>query len=98
MVADVERAPNLCLVLITPDRSAVRWAFEVPVPGTRLRDWSGTWTVDDVVKSGVDTYTVFCSRRDNGPLVRGKDIATDLLGRVQERVSARARRKRSFFP
>ena len=61
--AAMSRLPNVCLVLITPDSSEIRWVSAAPEPGARLHSRFGrTWiVVDDVFQSGPMTYTVFAS-------------------------------------
>ena len=44
--------PNVCIVLITPDSSEIRWVYAVPEPGVRIHGrFPGTWLViDEVLK------------------------------------------------
>jgi hypothetical protein len=87
----------------------------LPTPGTRIRDrggdsWGKTWVVDEVLQSGVDTYTVYCvsrgeyldrfrERRDLLP----NDLAAELLEVARLTRDAvteplRARRNRKDMP
>ena len=89
--------PNVCLVLITPDTSEIRWVPEVPEPGVRLPGrFSGEWlVVDEVLQSGLTTYTVFGSTAPEGRMDHAIDQALDLaagaLDRVQESAPATLR-------
>ena len=73
--------PNVCIVLITRDSSEIRWVYAVPEPGGRIHGrFPGTWlVVDEVLKSGVTTYTVFGSTAPEGLV----DQARDAVERVQ---------------
>ena len=92
--------PNVCLVVVTPDSSEIRWVPEVPEPGVRLPGrFPGEWlVVDEVLQSGVMTYTVFCSTAPEGRMDHAMDQALDLaagaLDRVQESVPPALRRSR----
>jgi hypothetical protein len=92
----VSQLPNVCLVLITPDSSEIRWVPEVPEPGVRLPGrFSGEWlVVDEVLQSGVTTYTVFSSPAPEGRLDQAIDLASGALDRVQESVPATLRPSR----
>ena len=59
----MSRLPNVCLVLITPDSSEIRWVSAVPEPGVTLPSRFGETriVVDEVFQSGPRTYTVFAS-------------------------------------
>ena len=93
----VSGLPNVCLVLITPDSSEIRWVPEVPEPGVRVPGrFPETWLViDEVLQSGVTTYTVFGSTAPEGRMDHAIDQALDLaagaLDRVQESAPATLR-------
>ena len=59
----MSRLPNVCLVLVTPDSSEIRWVSAAPKPGMRMHGrFQGTWlVVDEVLQTGAMTYTVFAS-------------------------------------
>ena len=84
--------PNVCLVLITPDSSEIRWVPEVPEPGVRVpgRFQGERLVLDAVLQSGAMTYTVFGSTPPEGRMDHAIDQALDLaagaLDRVQESV------------
>ena len=81
--------PNVCLVLITSDSSEIRWVSAVPEPGVRIPGrFPGAWlVVDEVLQSGVMTYTVFGSTAPEGLIDQARDLAADAVERVQESVS-----------
>ena len=81
--------PNICLVLITPDSSEIRWVSAVPEPGVRIPGrFPGGWlVVDEVLRSGVMTYTVFGSTAPERLIDQARDLAADAVERVQESVS-----------
>ena len=85
----VSRLPNVCLVLITPDSSEIRWVPAVPKPGVRIPGrFPGAWlVVDEVFQSGVMTFTVFGSTAPEGLIDQARDLAADAVERVQESVS-----------
>src|SRR6476659_1321456 len=85
----VSRLPNVCLVLIAPDSSEIRWVSAVPKPGVRMHGrFPGAWlVVDEVVQSGVMTYTVFGSTAPEGLIDQARDLAADAVERAQESVS-----------
>ena len=87
----VSPLPNVCLVLITPNSSEIRWVHAVPEPGVRIHGrFPGTWlVVDEVLKSGDMTYTVFGSTAPEGLIDQARDLAADAVERVQESVSLR---------
>jgi hypothetical protein len=89
MPCAVSRLPNVCLVLITPDSSEIRWVFAVPEPGERIPGrFPGAWlVVDEVLQSGVMTYTVFGSTAPEGLIEQARDLAADAVERVQESVT-----------
>jgi hypothetical protein len=73
-------------VLVSPESSESRWLDRIPTPGTRLRAghgiWGQTWVVDEVLQSGINTYTVFLvDRREYVRNLRQRserDLATEL--------------------
>ena len=85
----VSGLPNICLVLITPDSSEIRWVSEVPKPGVRIPGrFPGAWlVVDEVLQSGVMTHTVFGSTAPEGLIDQARDLAADAVERVQESLS-----------
>ena len=85
----VSRLPNICLVLITPDSSEIRWVSAAPKPGVRIPGrFPGEWlVVDEVLQSGAMTYTVFGSTAPEGLMDQARDLAADAVERVQESVS-----------
>jgi len=88
----VAHLPNVCLVLVTPDSSEIRWVSAVPDPGVRLpgRFPGESLVIDEVLRSGVMTYTVFGSTPPEGRMDHAIDQALDLaagaLDLVQESV------------
>jgi hypothetical protein len=90
----VSRLPNVCLVLITPDSSEIRWVPAVPKPGVRIhgRFPGASLVVDEVLQSGVMTYTVFGSTAPEGLIDQARDLAADAVERVQESMSPRTTR------
>ena len=63
----------------------LRWVRKVPRHGVRVRSSEGTdWIVDDVLRSGVDTYTVTC-------------VAPAELADMRERAVAYLRRDWEFI-
>jgi hypothetical protein len=105
--------PVLC-VLVFPDSTESRWFERVPSPGSRIRSegghyyWGRTWVVEEVLQSGINTYTVFlASRRDYARTRRESagdvDMAAELL-ELARRAGAtveetrRRRRARRFLP
>ena len=87
-------------MLITPDSSEIRWVPEVPEPGARLPGrFPESWLViDEVLQSGVMTYTVFGSTPPEGRMDHAIDQALDLaagaIDRVQESVAPTLRPSR----
>lgn len=81
--------PNVCIVLITPDSSEIRWVHAAPEPGDRIHGrFPGTWlVVDEVLQSGVVTYTVFGSTAPEALGDQARDLAADAVERVQGSVS-----------
>jgi len=97
---NVAHLPNVCLVLITPDSSEIRWVPTVPEPGVRLpgRFPGESLVIDEVLRSGVMTYTVFGSTPPEGRMDHAIDQALDLaagaIDRVQESVAPTLRPSR----
>lgn len=85
----MSRLPTVCLVLITPDSSEIRWVSDVPRPGERIHGrFQGTWIfVDEVFQSGVMTYTVRGSTAPERLLGQARELAADAVERVQESAS-----------
>jgi hypothetical protein len=85
----VSRLPDICLVVITPDSSEIRWVPAVPRPGVRIHGrFRGAWlVVDEVLQSGAVTYTVFASTASEGLLEQARDLAGVAVERVQESAS-----------
>lgn len=64
------------VLILFPDSSELRYMREPPRLGQRVRSVDGNvWTVAEVLKSGIDTYTVNCTPRLEGV----RDFAADLL-------------------
>ena len=92
-------------VFLFPDSSENRWLDRLPPPGASVRSREGkAWTVDEVLQSGRETYTVFCvDRREYRDRNRRRsdgttDLATELLEaarNAREGVTARRHRRRS---
>ena len=85
----MSQLPNVCLVLITPDSSEIRWVSAVPKAGEKIpgRFRGARLVVDEVLQSGVMTYTVFGSTAPEGLIDHARDLAADAVERVQESVS-----------
>ena len=90
----MSRLPNVCLVLITPDSSEIRWVSAVPKAGEKIpgRFPGASFVVDEVLRSGVVTYTVFGSTAPEGLIDQARDLAASAVERVQESVSPTAMR------
>lgn len=75
-----------------PDSTETRWFDRLPPPGTRIYShdgdllWGRVWVVDEVLQSGVDTYTVFCVGRDEyvEKLRSGAGATPDLAAELLE--------------
>ena len=90
--------PDVFLVLLFPDGSEFRWVSEPPRPGSGIRSSRGqSWRVEEVLQSGVRTYTVYCGAPRHG-LAGARDLAADLLGRARKTVSSEKRTRRRFIP
>jgi hypothetical protein len=67
---DEQRSVGGHCVLNFPGSTESRWLDKLPTPGTRIRSHGGhgyraqVWIVDEVLRSGQDTYTVICVGRD----------------------------------
>ena len=81
-------------MLITPDSSEIRWVSAVPKAGEKIpgRFPGASFVVDEVLRSGVVTYTVFGSTASEGLIDQARDLAADAVERVQESVSPTTRR------
>ena len=96
----VSHLPDVCLVVVTPDSSEIRWVPTVPEPGVRLpgRFPGESLVIDEVLRSGVMTYTVFGSTPPEGRMDHAIDQALDLaagaIDRVQESVAPTLRPSR----
>ena len=90
----VSRLPNVCLVLITPDSSEIRWVPTVPKAGEKIpgRFPGASFVVDEVLQSGQTTFTVFGSTAPEGLIDQARDLAGDAVERMQESVSPRTMR------
>jgi hypothetical protein len=90
----VSGLPNVCLVLMTADSSEIRWVSAAPKPGERIQGrFPGAWfVVDEVLQSGLVTYTVFGSTAPEGLIDQARDPA-DAVERVQESVSRTTMRR-----
>lgn len=95
MIRGVSKRPNVYLVLIFPDSTECRWAWEQPRIGSEINCSDGTkWRVEEVMRSGTKVYTVHC-----GPLSHGlTDLGADLLDRAREALSSSRRRRREYLP
>lgn len=106
------RAGGYC-VLVSPEFSEAAWLDRIPTRGTRLRRrgghefWGRTWVVDDVLQSGINTYTVFLvDRRQYVRSMRQRsetDLAAELLElarRTRDTVDERRERwgRRDYLP
>ena len=94
----MSRLQSVCLVMVTPDSSEIRWVSAVPKPGDRINGrHPGTWVlVEDVYPSGVATHTVFASTAMEGRFDQTLDRAVDAAERLQVVVSPTPRR--AFVP
>lgn len=82
----LDDTPNTFLVLVFPDSSEFRWVHRTPRLGSRIRSRTGhVWTVSEVLRSGADTYTVFCVAPRHG-LGDVRELAADLLARARESI------------
>ena len=81
-------------MLITPDSSEIRWVSAVPKAGEKIpgRFPGASFVVDDVLQSGLTTFTVFGSTAPEGLIDQARDLAADAAERVQESVSPRTMR------
>jgi hypothetical protein len=95
-------------ILSFPRSTETRWLEKPPSPGTRIRDHGGhgyraqVWIVDEVLRSGRDTYTVFCIGRSeyldhlrNGAGFQ-PDLDAELLEAVRRMKSAIAEGRRRW--
>jgi hypothetical protein len=82
-------------VIRFPDSAEIRHLDGVPSPGTRLRSASGNeWLVAEALRSGRDTYTVFCVGREEPKEADIPSAQTRLsvVGEVADELLQRARR------
>jgi len=79
-------------VLITSDSSEIRWVSAVPKPGVRIpgRFPGASLVVDEVLRSGAMTYTVFASTAPEGLIDQARDLASEAVEHVQDSVSPAA--------
>ena len=95
--SDVYEPPNVFIVLVFPDSSEFRWVHERPRLGSGIRSSLGqSWRVDEVLQSGVNTYTVHCVEQ-RGSSIGVRDLAADLLERTRRAVSLEGRRRRRRY-
>ena len=82
-------------MLITPHSSEIRWVSAVPKAGEKIPGrFRGAWlVVDEVLQSGVMTYTVFGSTAPEGLIDQARDLAADAVERVQESFSPTTMRR-----
>ena len=72
------------VLFLFPDSSELRSMREPPKLGRRVRSVKGdVWTVAEVLKSGIDTYTVTCAPPPGGV----RDLAADLLELARNSIS-----------
>ena len=71
------------VLFLFPDSSEIRYTRK-PKPGDRVRSEKGDiWTVGEVMRSGIDTYTVACVAPSPGV----RKLAFDLLELARESIS-----------
>lgn len=59
---------KVCVVLLFPHSSSIRFVNQPPMPGASVRSpWGDVWRVEDVVQSGLSTYTVRCGEHTRVP-------------------------------
>ena len=76
-------------LFLFPDSSEIRYMAKPPTIGLRIRREQGDlWTVVNVLKSGIDTYTVTCVASPKGAL----DLVADLLEGARNSISLSRRR------
>jgi len=69
-------SPQPRVLFLFPDSSEIRYMREPPTIGRRVRSAKGdVWTVAEVLKSGIQTYTVSCVAPPKGV----RDLVADLL-------------------
>jgi hypothetical protein len=86
-----------------PDSAEVRELKRVPEPGSHVRSSTGEdWIVEEVLQSGIDTYTVFCVgrrefREEAGlDTAAARDLADELVGLARRSLEAAAERRRRW--
>jgi hypothetical protein len=100
--------PGVRCILSFPGSTETRWFAKPPRPGTRIRDgqgyWAQVWVVAEILRSGRDTYTVFCVARSqylerlrNGPGFQ-PDLGAELreVARRAKTAIAEGRRRRKY--
>ena len=85
---DTRRVSNAAaqsrILFLFPDSSEIRHLREPPKLRSRVRSATGgVWTVAEVLKSGIDTYTVTCLAPSPGV----RDLAADLVERARDSLS-----------
>lgn len=74
-------SPHARVLFLFPDSSEIRHMRKPPTIGLRVRSEKGdVWTVAEVLKSGIDTYTVTC-------VAPPKGLVADLLERARNSIS-----------
>jgi len=77
-------SPQPRVVFLFPDSSDIRYMREPPAIGRRVRSEKGDiWTVAEVLKSGIQTYTVTCVAPPKGV----RDLVADLLELARNSIS-----------
>ena len=72
------------ILFLFPDSGEIRYIREPRKRGCRVRSVTGdVWTVAEVFRSGIDTYTVICLAASPGV----RDLAADLLERARNSLS-----------
>ena len=93
-----ELRPDVFIVLVFPNITESRWVYKPPRLGARIDSSLGEkWKVTEVLRSGIQTYTVFCGAPTRG-VADGRDLAADLLERARKAGSPLERRRRDYFP
>ena len=91
--------PTVFVVLLFPRRPPdSRWVHEVPRIGAQIHDSRGhPWRVAEVLRSGIDVYTVTCQAPAHG-LGAVSELATDLLDRTRKAISSTERKRKRSYP
>jgi hypothetical protein len=94
----MDERSKVYLVLIFPDSAEGRWVSKRPRIGSEIKNRLGVkWMVEEVLQSGIDTYTVHCGLPPSLGLTHAQDLVADLLDRAREALSPGWRR-REYFP